>query len=63
MGWFSEQIKQRMESDQNVLEDAFFRMASVVMDKWNANRLEDERLITREALDEILKFYHQIYLK
>ena len=35
MGWFDEQIKERMESDQSVLEDAFFRMASVVMDKWN----------------------------
>ncbi len=58
MGWFSEQIRQRTESDQNVLEDSFFRMASAVMDKWSADRLEDERLITREALDEVLKYYH-----
>ena len=43
MGWFTEQIRQRTENDQNVLEDSFFRMASVVMDKWDANRLEDER--------------------
>ena len=59
MGWFTEQIKQRAENDQNVLEDSFFRMASVVMDKWDANRLEDERLIAKEAIDDILKFYHQ----
>ena len=59
MGWFTEQIKQRAENDQNVLEDSFFRMATVVMDKWDANRLEDERLIVREAIDDILKFYHQ----
>ena len=59
MGWFSEQIRQREESDQNVMEDSFFRMASVVMDKWDAERLEDERLIAREAIGEILKFYHQ----
>ena len=58
MGWFSEQIRQRMESDQNVLEDSFFRMASVVMDKWNAGRMEDELLVSREALDDILKVYH-----
>ena len=58
MGWFDEQIRQREKSDQNVLEDSFFRMAGVVMDKWNADRLEDEQLITREALDEVLKFYH-----
>ena len=59
MGWFSNQIKQRTEKDQNVLEDSFFRMASVVMDKWDADRLEDERLIAKEAIDDILKFYHQ----
>ena len=59
MGWFGDQIKQRAENDQNVLEDSFFRMASVVMDKWVADRLEDERLIAKEAIDDILKFYHQ----
>ena len=59
MGWFNEQIKQRMESDQNVLEDSFFRMASVVMDKWDAERLADDRLIARKAIDEILKYFHQ----
>ena len=59
MGWFTEQIKQRTENDQSVLEDSFFRMASVVMDKWDAERLEDERLIAKEAIDGILKFYHQ----
>ncbi len=59
MGWFNEQIKQRMESDQNVLEDSFFRMASVVMDKWNAERLEDDRLIAKEAIDDVLKYYRQ----
>ena len=59
MGWFDEQIKQRMETDQNVLEDSFFRMASVVMDKWSADRLEDDRLIANEAIGEILKYYRQ----
>ena len=58
MGWFNEQIRQRMESDQNILEDSFFRMASVVMDKWDAERLADDRLIAREAIDEVLKYYH-----
>ena len=58
MGWFDEQIKQRMESDQEILEDSFFRMASVVLDKWEADRLMDEHLIAREALDDILKYYH-----
>ena len=59
MGWFNEQIRQRTESDQNILEDSFFRMASVIMDKWSAEHLEDERLIAKEAIDDILKYYHR----
>ncbi|MDO5325712.1 MAG: NHLP bacteriocin export ABC transporter permease/ATPase subunit [Clostridia bacterium] len=59
MGWFTEQIRQREESDQNVLEDSFFRMANAVMDQWDAGRLEDERLIATEAIGDILKYYHQ----
>ena len=47
MGWFNEQIRQRTESDQNILEDSFFRMASVIMDKWSAEHLEGERLIAK----------------
>ncbi len=59
MGWFNEQIRQRSESDQRVLEDSFFRMASVVMDKWSADRLEAEMLTTRKAIGDVLKYYHQ----
>ena len=59
MGWFNEQIRQRMESDQDILEDSFFRMASVVMDKWDAERMEDDRLIAERAIDDILKYYRQ----
>jgi len=58
MGWFDEQIRQREKSDQNILEDSFFRMARVIMDKWDADRLENKHLFSREALDEILKWYH-----
>lgn len=57
MGWFDEQIRQREQSDQDILEESFFRMASVVMDKWTADHMADQRLITREAIDEILKYY------
>ncbi len=59
MGWFNDQIRERMDNDQNVLEDSFFRMASVVMDRWDAERLEDERMIAKEAIDDILKYYHE----
>ena len=59
MSWFREQIRQRTESDRQVLEDSFFRMAGAVMDKWNAERIGDERTISGEALNEILKYYHK----
>ena len=58
MSWFQEQIRHRAEQDQIVVEDSFFHMASVVMDRWSTNRLEDKLLIARKALDQILKYYH-----
>lgn len=59
MGWFDEQIKQRMRSDQEILEDSFLRMAGIVLDANAAQRLQDDHLIAREALDMILKYYHE----
>jgi len=59
MGWFDEQIRQRAQSDQDVLEDSFYQMAGAVLNKWYANRREDVRLVAREALGSILKYYHQ----
>ena len=58
MGWFDEQIRQRKESDQDIFEDSIFRMASVVLGKRGAGLLNSERLITKEAIDDILKYYH-----
>ena len=58
MGWFDEQIRERMRNDQATFEDAFVRVAGSVLGDRTAARLEDERLVAREALDEILKYYH-----
>ena len=52
MSWFNEQIRQRTESDQEILEDSFLRMANAVMDKWSAERLEDSREISGEAIND-----------
>ena len=57
MGWFDEQIRQRKLSDQEILEDSIFRMASVVLGKRRADHLYDEGIAAREAIDEILKYY------
>ena len=58
MGWFDEQIRQRKLSDQEIFEDSLFRMASAVLGKQRAGLLDDERIVTKAAIDEILKFYH-----
>ncbi len=58
MGWFDEQIRQRKLSDQEIFEDSIFRMASVVLGKQRAGVLHDERIATKAAIDDILKYYH-----
>ena len=58
MGWFDEQIRQRKLSDQEILEDSLFRMASAVLGRQRAGLLDDERIVTKAAIDEILKYYH-----
>lgn len=58
MGWFDEQIRQRKQSDQDVFEESIFRMASVVVGSKEAGDLVDERIVTKHAIDDILKYYH-----
>ncbi len=58
MGWFDEQIRQRKQSDQDVFEDSIFRMAAVVLGRKAAGLLNDERIVTKAAIDDILKHYH-----
>ncbi len=58
MGWFNDQIRERMRSDQEVFEDSFVKIAGSVLGGQEAQRLRDERLIAKAALDEILKYYH-----
>ena len=58
MGWFDEQIRQRKLSDQEIFEDSLFRMASAVLGRQRAGRLDDDRIVTTAAIDEILQYYH-----
>ncbi len=58
MGWFDEQIRQRKENDQEVFEDSFIRLAGVVLGTRAESELSDKRLITKAAIEEILKYYH-----
>ncbi len=58
MGWFDNQIKTRRQSDQQLLDDSFIKVAGVIMGQRNAEKISDERIVTKNAIDEILKYYH-----
>ena len=58
MSWFNDQIQDRREADQQALEDSFLRIAGVVLGERTAEKIGDERIITKQAIDEILKYYH-----
>ncbi len=57
MGWFEEQIKHRERSDQVRFDDSIAGLASAVLGKGQAVALDDERLVAKLAIDEILKYY------
>ena len=58
MGWFDEQIRQRKNNDNEVFSDSFLRMAGAVVGGRMYRILSDDRIRTKNAIDEILKFYH-----
>ena len=58
MGWFENQIEERRNADQQLLEDSFIKIAGVVLGKKIAERISDQRIVTKNAIDEILKYYH-----
>ena len=58
MGWFENQIEERRSADQQLLEDSFVKIAGVVLGQRTAQKIGDERIVTKNAIDEILKYYH-----
>ena len=58
MGLFGNQIEDRRKADQELLEDSFVRIAGVVMGRGSLERMSDERIVTKHAIDEVLKYYH-----
>ena len=57
MGWFDEQIRQRMKSDQDVFEDSIFNMASSVIGVKAAKDITDSRVVTKAAIEDIIKYF------
>ena len=57
MGWFENQIEERRKADQQLLEDSFLDVASVVIGKNSGEALTD-KIITGNIIDDIMKYYH-----
>ena len=58
MGWFENQIEERRNADKRLLEESFLKIAGVVLGERTAQKISDERIVTKSAIDEILKYYH-----
>lgn len=58
MGWFDKQLKDRRIADEQLLEDSYIRIMGVVLGEENARRFSDDLIITKNAIDDILKYYH-----
>lgn len=58
MGWFDEQIKQRKQADDACFEESFLQMASAVMGAKLSAALSDEGQIAKDAIEEVLKYFH-----
>ena len=57
MGWFDEQIKERKRNDDSVFTESFVNIAGAIMGRRVSDALNDDRAITQNAIDEILKYY------
>ena len=58
MGWFDEQIRQRKEQDLNTFEEAFIGLSDAVTGARISAAFADDRSRAKDAIDEILRYYH-----
>jgi len=58
VGFFENQIEERRKAEQELLEDSFVKVAGIVMGRRTAERLSDDRIVTKGAIDDILKSLH-----
>ena len=58
MGWFDEQIRQRIQNDDDILSDAYARMANAISGKKKIDILfQSDREVASRAIGEILRYY------
>ena len=58
MGWFEEQIRQKIEVQRRDLDDALMEMAEIVVSDREMIQYNDERIVVKNAVQELLRFYH-----
>ncbi|MDO5132361.1 MAG: NHLP bacteriocin export ABC transporter permease/ATPase subunit [Eubacteriales bacterium] len=58
VSWFESQIEERREADQKLLEEAFFNVSGAVLGHRMAEKIHEAQFITKNAIEEILKYYH-----
>ncbi|MCR5303926.1 MAG: ATP-binding cassette domain-containing protein [Lachnospiraceae bacterium] len=59
MGWFDEQIKDRIRKDNESFSEGFERMANAVLGSRIAGAMQSERVQARDALSEVFRYYHE----
>lgn len=57
MGWFDDQIRERIESDDESFSSAFRTMSSLVMGKRITDAFNEDRVQAENAINEVLKYY------
>ena len=58
MSLYDEQIRSRKASDQADFEDSLYSIAGAVMGRNISEALNDDRIVTTDAIGDVLKYYH-----
>ncbi|MCD8338287.1 MAG: ATP-binding cassette domain-containing protein [Lachnospiraceae bacterium] len=58
MGWFDEQIRQRKQNDDEIFAAAFSGIADAILGSRVSAAFETDAKKTKDAIDQILAFYH-----
>ena len=60
MSWFDEQIQEKKNQDEELIEESLISVASSVLGRKGSRELSDERTLTKGAVDEVMKYYEVV---
>lgn len=59
MGWFEDQLKERIETDRDKFEDSFIELSATILgEKGIIDAMKSNKKKTRNAIEEIIKYYN-----